>query len=72
MFISWLPVAYTVGQMNFKWKEDNPVRIFNRDLAEFDVVKYEILERNATYVSGKQVTVFKIHKVKSQFLRYIF
>lgn len=53
MFIWWLPVAYTVGQMNFKWKEDNPVRIFNRDLAEFDVVKYEIVERNTTYVSGK-------------------
>ncbi|XP_048578040.1 gamma-aminobutyric acid receptor alpha-like isoform X2 [Nematostella vectensis] len=44
--------AYTGRQIDFKWKEINPVVIFNKDLAEFDVTSYEISERNATYVAG--------------------
>ena len=39
--------------MDFQWKEEEPITLFNEELAEFDVVKFEVESKEASYVSGK-------------------
>ena len=39
--------------MDFRWKEEEPITLFNEELAEFDVVKFEVESKKASYVSGK-------------------
>lgn len=38
--------------MDFKWKEKEPIALFNEELAEFDVVKHEVKTKKANYISG--------------------
>ena len=38
--------------MDFRWKEDHPITLLNKELAEFDVVKVEMKSKNVTYISG--------------------
>lgn len=38
--------------MDFRWKEEEPITLFNEELAEFDVVKFEVESKKASYVSG--------------------
>ena len=40
-------------EMDFRWKEEEPITLFNEELAEFDVVKFEVESKKASYVSGK-------------------
>lgn len=39
--------------MDFQWKEVEPITLFNEELAEFDVAKFEVESKKASYVSGK-------------------
>ena len=53
-------VAYPSEQMMFKWKEKDPVMIFNDQLAEFDIVNINVTTKNITYVSGEVWTVLNV------------
>lgn len=46
-------VRHTIEEMDFRWKEEEPITLFNEELAEFDVVKFEVESKKASYVSGK-------------------
>lgn len=46
--------------MMFKWKEKDPVMIFNDQLAEFDIVNINVTTKNITYVSGEVWTVLNV------------
>lgn len=45
-------VRHTIEEMDFRWKEEEPITIFNEELAEFDVVKVDVESKNVSYVSG--------------------
>ena len=45
-------VRHTIEEMDFKWKEKEPIALFNEELAEFDVVKHEVKTKKANYISG--------------------
>lgn len=45
-------VRHPVEEIDFRWKEDEPISIFNKELAEFDVTKFEVESKNSSYVSG--------------------
>ncbi|XP_031556304.1 gamma-aminobutyric acid receptor alpha-like [Actinia tenebrosa] len=45
--------AYTNDHVSFHWKWSKPITIFNKELAEFDMDKWEIVEINQTYVAGR-------------------
>ncbi|KAM7444609.1 hypothetical protein ABFA07_006716 [Porites harrisoni] len=56
---------HTIVQMDFRWKEDHPITLLNKELAEFDVVKVEMKSQNVTYISGKYknlVAAFTFHR----------
>ena len=44
--------------MDFRWKEKEPITLFNEQLAEFDVVKFEVESKKASYVSGLTIICF--------------
>ena len=50
--LSFVSVQHTIVQMDFRWKEDHPITLLNKELAEFDVVKVEMKSKNVTYISG--------------------
>ena len=50
--VFFFSVRHTVEEMDFRWKEDEPITIFNEELAEFDVVKFDVESKNESYVSG--------------------
>lgn len=56
LMINWFvlisTVAYTNDHVSFHWKWSKPITIFNKELAEFDMDKWEIEEINQTYVAG--------------------
>jgi len=39
-------------EMDFRWKEEEPITIFNKELAEFDVTTVKVDSKNSSYVSG--------------------
>ena len=39
--------------MDYQWKSREPIRILNEELAEFDVVKFDLTEKKVSYVSGE-------------------
>lgn len=39
-------------EMDFRWKEKEPITIFNKELAEFDVTAVKVDSKNSSYVSG--------------------
>lgn len=43
---------HTMEEMDFRWKEDEPITIFNKELAEFDVTAVKVDSKNSSYVSG--------------------
>lgn len=43
---------HTMEEMDFRWKEDEPITIFNKELAEFDVTTVKVDYKNSSYVSG--------------------
>lgn len=45
-------VRHIIEEMDFRWKEEEPITIFNEELAEFDVVKVDVESKNVSYVSG--------------------
>ena len=45
-------VTYPSMHMMLHWKEKDAVKIFNDQLAEFDIVNIEMSTENFTYVSG--------------------
>lgn len=52
LFYPFVSVQHTIVQMDFRWKEDHPITLLNKELAEFDVVKVEMKSKNVTYISG--------------------
>ncbi|XP_020896323.1 gamma-aminobutyric acid receptor alpha-like [Exaiptasia diaphana] len=44
--------VYTNNHVAFHWKGRNPIKIFNKELAEFDMDKWEIEEIDQNYVAG--------------------
>ena len=52
LFYPFVLVQHTIVQMDFRWKEDHPITLLNKELAEFDVVKVEMKSKNVTYISG--------------------
>ena len=53
LFYPFVSVQHTIVQMDFRWKEDHPITLLNKELAEFDVVKVEMKSKNVTYISGR-------------------
>lgn len=51
--IVFFSVRHTIEEMDFRWKEEEPITLFNEELAEFDVVKFEVESKKASYVSGE-------------------
>jgi len=51
--IVFFSVRHTIEEMDFRWKKEEPITLFNEELAEFDVVKFEVESKKVSYVSGK-------------------
>ena len=51
-FCSFFPVRHPMEEMDFRWKEEEPITIFNKELAEFDVTAVKVDSKNSSYVSG--------------------
>ena len=52
MTSGFFSVRHTIEEMDFRWKEEEPITLFNEELAEFDVVKFEVESKKVSYVSG--------------------
>lgn len=56
---------HTIEEMDFKWKEKEPIALFSEELAEFDVVKHEVKTKKANYISGvyqNLIVTFTFHR----------
>lgn len=50
--LGFFSVRHTIEEMDFRWKEEEPITLFSEELAEFDVVKFEVESKKVSYVSG--------------------